>query len=97
MTKYQRKTRLITTYELSPIGSHRVVITCLPAGMYGTNSAAVVARDMLWTFASIRIDFVAGIGGEAPSSLKNAQLGNVIVSQPERTFRGVVSMIQARP
>jgi len=30
------------------------------------------------------------IGGGAPSSLKDVRLGDVVVSQPERTFGGVV-------
>jgi nucleoside phosphorylase len=77
-------------YELGRIGSHRVVIACLPAGRYGTNSAAVVAMDMLRTFKSIRIGLMVGIGGGVPSSLKDVRLGDVVVSQPERTFGGVV-------
>jgi nucleoside phosphorylase len=77
-------------YELGRIGSHRIVIACLPAGRYGTNSAAVVAMDMLRSFKSIRIGLMVGIGGGAPSSIKDVRLGDVVVSQPERTFGGVV-------
>jgi nucleoside phosphorylase len=77
-------------YELGRIGSHRVVIACLPAGRYGTSSAAVVARDMSRTFTSIRIGLMVGIGGGAPSSLTDVRLGDVVVSQPEKTFGGVV-------
>ena len=33
---------------------------------------------------------MVGIGGGAPSSLKDVRLGDVVVSQPERTFGGVV-------
>lgn len=77
-------------YELGRIRSHRVVIACLPAGRYGTNSAAVAARDMLRTFKSIRIGLMVGIGGGAPSSQKDVRLGDVVVSHPESTFGGVV-------
>jgi nucleoside phosphorylase len=77
-------------YELGRIRSHRVVIACLPAGRYGTNSAAVVARDMLRTFKSIRIGLMVGIGGGAPSCQKDVRLGDVVVSHPESTFGGVV-------
>jgi nucleoside phosphorylase len=77
-------------YELGRIGSHSVVVACLPAGMYGTNSAAVVAKDMSRTFKSIRIGLMVGIGGGAPSSIKDVRLGDVVVSQPERTFGGVL-------
>jgi nucleoside phosphorylase len=77
-------------YELGRIGGHGVVIACLPAGRYGTNSAALVARDIFRTFKSIRIGLMVGIGGGAPSSVKDVRLGDVVVSQPERTFGGVV-------
>jgi hypothetical protein len=45
---------------------------------------------MLRTFTSILIGLVIDICEGAPSSLEDVQLGDVIVSQPERTFRGVV-------
>ena len=77
-------------YQLGRIKSHRIVIACLPAGRYGTNSAAVVAMDMLRTFKSIRIGLMVGIGGGAPSSIKDIRLGDVVVSQPEGTLGGVV-------
>lgn len=77
-------------YEFGRIGSHKVVIACLPAGRYGTNSAAVVAMDMLRTFKSIRIGLMVGIGGGAPSPLQDVRLGDIVVSQPDRTFGGVV-------
>jgi nucleoside phosphorylase len=47
-------------YTFGTIGAHGVVIACLPAGMTGTVSAAVVARDMTHSF-SIRIGLMVGM------------------------------------
>jgi hypothetical protein len=41
------------TYTLGSIGSHNVVIACLPKGQMGTSSAAVVATRIVNTFPSI--------------------------------------------
>ena len=35
------------SYALGRIGKHNVVIACLPAGMFGSNVAAVVATQMM--------------------------------------------------
>jgi hypothetical protein len=37
------------SYLLGRMCQHNVVITCLPAGVYGVNAAATVAKDMLRT------------------------------------------------
>ncbi|KAE8390052.1 hypothetical protein BDV23DRAFT_172583 [Aspergillus alliaceus] len=42
------------TYIYERIVKHYVVITCLPTGWDGTNSAARVARDMVRTFPNLR-------------------------------------------
>lgn len=42
------------TYVYGRIANHYVVIGCLPAGRYGTNSAARVARDMIRSFPHLR-------------------------------------------
>jgi nucleoside phosphorylase len=55
-------------YKLGRIQNHNVVIACLPAGLYGTNSAANVSKDLVRTFKSIRFSLMVGIGGGAPSS-----------------------------
>jgi nucleoside phosphorylase len=49
-------------YTFGTIGMHGVVIACLPAGMTGTVSTAVVARDMIRSFP-IRIGLIVGIAG----------------------------------
>ena len=54
-------------YTLGRVGKHNVVIAVLPDGEYGTDSAAIVARDMLHSFPNVRISLMVGIGGGAPS------------------------------
>jgi hypothetical protein len=41
------ETTMTLTYTLSHISKHNVVIACLPASRIGTNSAAVVAVEMI--------------------------------------------------
>ncbi|PQE25066.1 hypothetical protein CJF31_00005928 [Rutstroemia sp. NJR-2017a BVV2] len=53
-------------YALGRIGTHNVVIACLPAESTGKVSAAVVAKDMLRSFRAIRFGLMVGIGGGAP-------------------------------
>ncbi|KAJ8115099.1 hypothetical protein OPT61_g3184 [Boeremia exigua] len=77
-------------YALGSIGGHNVVIACLPAGQYGTNSAAVVATQMQATFKKIRFGLMVGIGGGVPSAETDVRLGDVVVSQPHGTHGGVV-------
>ncbi|KAK8905622.1 hypothetical protein QC760_005544 [Botrytis cinerea] len=53
-------------YLLGKIGSHNVVIACLPAENTGRVSAAIVAKDMLRSFKAIRFGLMVGVGGGAP-------------------------------
>jgi nucleoside phosphorylase len=75
------------TYTLGTVGSHNVVIACLPMGKYGTNSAAVVATRMLDTFPCIKFGLMVGIGGGIPPKVR---LGDVVVSTPTKKYPGVV-------
>ncbi|KAJ0419720.1 hypothetical protein BJY00DRAFT_313639 [Aspergillus carlsbadensis] len=77
-------------YTLGSIGSHNVVLACLPAGQTGTNSAAVVAMQMKTTFPAIRFGLMVGIGGGVPSKEADIRLGDVVVSQPGNGHGGVV-------
>lgn len=79
-------------YVLGRVHSHNVVIACLPAGIYGTNAAARVANDMLRTFRGLRVGLMVGIGGGIPDLDKglDIRLGDVVISQPDKTFGGVV-------
>lgn len=77
-------------YTLGRIGSHNVVIACLPAGRPGTSAATAVAKGMLEKFRSIRFGFMVGIGGGVPSSRDDIRLGDVVVSSPHMDHGGVV-------
>ncbi|OQV07420.1 Tetratricopeptide repeat-containing protein [Cladophialophora immunda] len=80
------------SYILRRIHGHNVVMAYLPTGVYGTVSAATVATNILRTFTSIRFGLMVGIGGGIPSSHKGGdiRLGDVVVSQPDGTYGGVV-------
>ena len=66
------------TYVLGSIQQHNVVIACLPDGQYGTNNAAIVAKNLLGTFGTIRLCLMVGIGGGVPSRA-DVRLGDVVV------------------
>ena len=75
-------------YTVGEIGKHNVVIAVLPAGEYGTASAASVARDMVHAFPNIRIGLMVGIGGGVPTK-RDIRLGDVVVSYPQDGHSGV--------
>ncbi|RSL88930.1 hypothetical protein CEP51_001482 [Fusarium floridanum] len=78
------------TYVFGRIHKHNVVIGCLPSGIYGTTSAACVARDMVRSFPNLRFALMAGIGGGAPTPERDIRLGDVVVSEPKGELGGVV-------
>lgn len=80
------------SYVLGRIGRHNVVAAGLPAGVYGTTSAASVAKDMLRTFRWLRFGLLVGIAGGIPDiqAKRDIRLGDVVVSQPVGTHGGVV-------
>ena len=75
-------------YTFGRCGSHGVVIACLPAGQRGTTSAATVASQMWSKFTSLRFGLLVGVGGGVPTT--DIRLGDVVVSQPDGQFGGVV-------
>ncbi|KAN0072724.1 ankyrin repeat domain-containing protein 50-like protein 3 [Elaphomyces granulatus] len=79
-------------YVPGRVHEHNVVIACLPAGIYGTNAASRVASDMLRTFTGLRFGLMVGIGGGIPNLQKglDIRLGDVVISQPDQTYGGVV-------
>ena len=77
-------------YTLGRIGVHNVVIACLPSGVMGTTSAAVVASHIRSTFPSIRFGLMVGVGGGAPSAKNDIRLGDVVISKPDGTSGGVI-------
>jgi nucleoside phosphorylase len=77
-------------YRLGRIWEHNVVLACLPAGLYGSTSAATVAAQMLYTFRSIRFGLMVGVGGGVPCGRTDVRLGDVVVGKPERQSGGVI-------
>lgn len=77
-------------YCMGAIAGHNVVIVCLPAGHIGTNPASHVAAQMRAAFREIRFGLMVGIGGGFPSAEVDIRLGDVVVSQPQQQFGGVV-------
>ncbi|KAB8698106.1 hypothetical protein FH972_026356 [Carpinus fangiana] len=77
-------------YTWGALGGHNVVMACLSAGKFGTESAATVAKDMLRSFPSIRFGLMVGIGGGVPSETDDIRLGDVVVSKPTDVHGGVI-------
>ncbi|KAJ4985398.1 phosphorylase superfamily protein [Stagonosporopsis vannaccii] len=77
-------------YCMGSVAGHNVVIVCLPAGRIGTNPASHVATQMRAEFKEIRFGLMVGIGGGVPGTEADIRLGDVVVSQPQQTFGGVV-------
>ncbi|KAG7403701.1 hypothetical protein Forpe1208_v016255 [Fusarium oxysporum f. sp. rapae] len=80
------------SYTWGRIGEHNVVIASLPAGVYGTTSAATTASNLIHSLPHIRIGLLVGIGGgiSRPHEDQDIRLGDVVVSQPDGTTGGVV-------
>lgn len=77
------------SYTFGRIGCHNIVTACLPVGMTGNNSAAMVAKDMSRSF-SIKLGLMVGVGGGVWSTAVDIRLGDVVVSQPDGIHGGVV-------
>jgi nucleoside phosphorylase len=81
----------MNVYTWGRIGQHNIVIAGLPAGAYGTASAAAAASSLLASLPSIRVGFLVGIGGAIarPDEDRDIRLGDIVVSQPDGTTGGV--------
>ncbi|SPO06915.1 uncharacterized protein DNG_09609 [Cephalotrichum gorgonifer] len=79
------------SYAWGRIGDHNIVIVSLPAGLYGTTSAATTASNLLSSLPSIRIGLLVGIGGgiSRPNEDRDIRLGDIVVSQPDGTTGGI--------
>lgn len=73
-------------YTFGRVHNHKVVIALLPSGIYGTNSAATTAKEMLLNFLNIRFGLLVGVGGGIPSEEHDIRLGDVVVSKPHGTI-----------
>ncbi|KAH6883935.1 putative wd40 protein [Thelonectria olida] len=80
------------SYTWGRIGDHNIVIASLPAGVYGTTSAATTASNLINSLPHIRIGLLVGIGGgiAQPNRGRDIRLGDIVVSQPDGTTGGVV-------
>ncbi|EED16135.1 kinesin, putative [Talaromyces stipitatus ATCC 10500] len=77
-------------YELGELNGHYIVIACLPAGVYGTVSAAAVVSRMHSTFPSLQYGLMVGIGGGVPGENNDIRLGDIVVSKPVGKYSGVI-------
>jgi nucleoside phosphorylase len=80
------------SYTWGRIGEHNVVVASLPAGVYGTISAATTASHMLSSFPQIRVGLMVGIGAAIvrPERDHDIRLGDIVISQPDGRSGGVV-------
>jgi nucleoside phosphorylase len=80
------------SYTWGRIGDHNIVIASLPAGSYGTTSAATTALPMLSSFPHVRIGLLVGIGAgiSRPDQDRDIRLGDIAVSQPQGRSGGVI-------
>jgi nucleoside phosphorylase len=69
-------------YELGELNGHYIVITCLPAGVYSTVSAAAVVSHIRSTFPQLQYRLIVGIEDRVPGKQNNIQLGDIMVSKP---------------
>ncbi|KAG5769306.1 hypothetical protein H9Q72_003400 [Fusarium xylarioides] len=79
-------------YIWGRVGQHNIVIASLPAGVYGTTSAANSASDLVHSLPQIRFGLLVGIGGAIarPNDDQDIRLGDVVVGQPHGLTGGVV-------
>lgn len=77
-------------YAFGQIGPHMVVSTCLPAGIYGNNPAAICAGHMRRSFGNVQFCFLVGVGGGIPSLAADIRLGDVVVSCGARDLPAVI-------
>jgi nucleoside phosphorylase len=82
-------------YSLGRLGTHNVVIACLPAGVPGATPAVTVAADMQRTFKCLRFGLLVGVGSGAPSTDDDIRLGDVVVSRPSVDSGGVIQFERA--
>ncbi|KAL8393768.1 hypothetical protein RB595_003496 [Gaeumannomyces hyphopodioides] len=88
---FQRNANDKNVYTWGQMEEHNIVIASLPAGSYGTTSAAGTAADLLSSLPSIRVGLMVGIGGgiARPDEGRDIRLGDVVVSQPQGIHGGV--------
>jgi nucleoside phosphorylase len=80
------------SYRWGQIGHHNIVIASLPAGVYGTISAATTAKSMTSSFPNIKVGLMVGIGAgiARPKQGRDIRLGDIVVSLPRGQSGGVL-------
>ncbi|TVY70160.1 5'-methylthioadenosine/S-adenosylhomocysteine nucleosidase [Fusarium oxysporum f. sp. cubense] len=68
-------------YAVGRIAHLKIVVGCLPSGILGTTSAAVVAGHMVQTFQALEYFLLVGVAGGIPSINSDVRLGDVVISQ----------------
>lgn len=86
------------TYTYGSIGSHNIVIACLPLSHPGTTSASRMADFLPTSFPNMRLHLFVGIGGGLPYNPPNPDpfqdihLGDVVVGVDETP--GIAGVVQ---
>lgn len=80
----------LAQYSLGRIGQHGVAVICLPAGQLGTSAAAAAAVRMKSSFPALQYGLMVGIAGGVPSRTADIRLGDVVISQPQGHYGGVL-------
>ncbi|KAL5335299.1 nucleoside phosphorylase domain-containing protein [Aspergillus crustosus] len=80
----------MNTYTYGQIGPHKIIIGCLPEGIYGIERASRVAKTMTRTFPQLKFALVVGIGGGVPTRQHDIRLGDIVVGKPSRGFGGLL-------
>ena len=76
-----------TTYILGRIDVHNIVMACLPS--IGTMETAPCVARLEDGFKCLRFILLVGVGGGVPTT-EDVRLGDVVVSMPHTSPRGVV-------
>ncbi|GAQ42408.1 hypothetical protein TRIVIDRAFT_229138 [Aspergillus niger] len=68
------------SYLLGSIGKFKVAVACLPLDQLGAASAAICAKEMLFTIPKIRVGLLVGIGAGIPGvgDSPDIHLGDVV-------------------
>lgn len=67
-------------YAFGRIGNHNVVVACLPMGVYGQTSTAVVVSQLRRSYNHITRVALVGVGSGCPNAKRDVRLGDVVVS-----------------
>lgn len=78
------------SYVRGKIQDHFVVVVCFPAGKVSTDTAASVVSNMQRSFRNVKFGLMVGVGGGIPTVSNDIRLGDVVVSQHEGDYGGVV-------